>query len=101
MNEKSNFNYRFLTKVFGDKDGDGFYKGELNQRMGFVPCNMVSEVQYDPETGTTVRNQGGQDPWSHLMSKKMVALYDYDPQELSPNPDAEVQLDLMKLMLIN
>jgi len=25
--------------------------------------------------------------------KKMVALYDYDPQELSPNVDAEVSCD--------
>lgn len=30
------------------------------------------------------------DPWSTLPVKKLVALYDYDPQELSPNVDAEV-----------
>ncbi|RWS10368.1 RIMS-binding protein 2-like protein [Dinothrombium tinctorium] len=79
-----------MIKIHGDKDADGFYKGELNGRFGFVPCNMVSEVQYDPERGMI--QQGGQDPWGHLPVKKMIALYDYDPQELSPNPDAEMEL---------
>lgn len=50
---------------------------------------MVSEVQYDPETGGPYRSGSG--PMSHLPVKKMVALYDYDPQECSPNPDAEVR----------
>ncbi|XP_074602793.1 RIMS binding protein isoform X2 [Brevipalpus obovatus] len=81
-----------LIKIYGDKDPDGFYRGELNGRHGFVPCNMVSEVQYDPETGAPYRPMSGSDPYAHLPVKKMVALYDYDPQELSPNPDAEVEL---------
>ena len=34
-----------LIKVFGEKDADGFYWGEAGSRSGFVPCNMVSEVQ--------------------------------------------------------
>ena len=65
---------------------------------------MVSEVQYDPETGQPLRMGSGlsvgggvggvgakeSDPWAHLSVKKMIALYDYDPQELSPNPDTEV-----------
>ena len=38
-----------LIKVFGEKDGDGFYWGEAGTRAGFVPCNMVSEVQVDDE----------------------------------------------------
>ena len=33
------------VKVFGEKDADGFYWGEAGTRSGFVPCNMVSEVQ--------------------------------------------------------
>ncbi|CAH1394289.1 unnamed protein product [Nezara viridula] len=32
-------------KVFGDKDADGFYWGECRNRRGFVPHNMVIEVQ--------------------------------------------------------
>ena len=34
-----------LIKVVGEKDADGFYWGEAAGRAGFVPCNMVSEVQ--------------------------------------------------------
>ena len=34
-----------LIKVYGEKDADGFYWGEAGARSGFVPCNMVSEVQ--------------------------------------------------------
>ena len=38
-----------LIKVRGDKDADGFYWGEVAGRSGYVPCNMVSEVQVDDE----------------------------------------------------
>lgn len=33
--------------MFGDKDADGFYRGECSGRVGFIPCNMVSEIQVD------------------------------------------------------
>ncbi|NXP54976.1 RIMB1 protein, partial [Heliornis fulica] len=36
-----------ILKVFGDKDADGFYRGECAGREGYVPCNMVSEVQVE------------------------------------------------------
>lgn len=53
---------------------------------------MVSEVQYDTESGGQIKHGGSEnDPWSHLPVKKMIAMYDYDPQELSPNPDADVR----------
>lgn len=60
------------------------FEGELNGRHGFVPCNMVSELQYDPETGQSIsamkqQQFSAQDPWSHLQVRRMVALYDYDP----------------------
>lgn len=39
---------------------------------------------------------GHRDRWGDIYAnapvKKMIALYDYDPQELSPNVDAEVEL---------
>lgn len=39
---------------------------------------------------------GPRDRWGDIYAnapvKKMIALYDYDPQELSPNGDAEVEL---------
>lgn len=50
---------------------------------------MVSEVQYDVENDPRFRNNPN-DPLSHLSIRKMIALYDYDPQELSPNFDTEV-----------
>lgn len=39
----------FFLKIYGEKDPDGFYWGEAGGRRGFVPCNMVSEVQPDDE----------------------------------------------------
>lgn len=85
-----------LIKIYGGKDQDGFYKGEANGRVGYVPCNMVSEVHMDSETGEPLRTRpsqhrgGGNESWGGVMRpqpKRMVALYDYDPAELSPNPD--------------
>ena len=39
----------FTLQIIGDKDADGFYWGECNGVGGFVPCNMVSEVQVDDD----------------------------------------------------
>ena len=33
-----------LIKIFGECDEDGFYYGEVHDRCGFVPSNMVQEV---------------------------------------------------------
>lgn len=35
--------------MYGDKDTDGFYRGEVKGRMGLIPCNMVSEIRADDE----------------------------------------------------
>lgn len=122
-------------QVYGDKDQDGFYWGELRGRRGYVPHNMVTEMD---EQGMAVVPPGGvgggggaagiaggggitagggvgvvgggatagmqsvrgvsRDRWGDIYSnvpvKRMVALYDYDPQELSPNVDAEVSVIL-------
>lgn len=82
-----------LFQVYGDKDADGFYWGECRGRRGFVPHNMVVEVQDTVKEG----GRGGpRDRWGDIYAnmpvKKMIALYDYDPQELSPNVDAEVSI---------
>ena len=46
---------------------------------------------------------GPRDRWGDIYAnapvKKMIALYDYDPQELSPNVDAEVELVSFKTKL--
>ncbi|XP_063396710.1 RIMS-binding protein 2-like isoform X10 [Mytilus trossulus] len=130
LDEELPFKEGQIIKIFGDKDADGFYRGESNGRAGYVPCNMVSEVQVDDDEladqllkesqGTTfninaqlIGNHGNDhfikpvkssdelsstSPSSMLPVydsenlRRMVALYDYDPQELSPNVDAEVEL---------
>lgn len=92
-----------LIKVYGERDSDGFYKGEINGRIGYVPCNLVSEVQLEDKDipqhlltpdriHSTDIHENRFDPWAQLTVRKMVALYDYDPQELSPNVDAEIEL---------
>lgn len=39
----------FPPQVYGDKDADGFYRGETCARLGLIPCNMVSEIQADDD----------------------------------------------------
>ena len=93
-------------QIIGEKDADGFYWGECGGRSGYVPCNMVSEVQVDDERVAREllkddqRMRGGRGGWrggdrwgdiyAGASTKKMIALYDYDPMELSPNVDMEV-----------
>ncbi|XP_039213279.1 RIMS-binding protein 2 isoform X2 [Crotalus tigris] len=97
-----------IIKVYGDKDGDGFYRGETCARLGLIPCNMVSEIQADdPEMMDHLLKQGflplntpieklernrrsSRPPGS--ATRRMVALYDYDPRESSPNVDVEAEL---------
>ncbi|KAB5548987.1 hypothetical protein PHYPO_G00062030 [Pangasianodon hypophthalmus] len=96
-----------IIKVYGDKDTDGFYRGEIRGRSGLIPCNMVSEIQAeDEETMDQLMKQGflplntpvdriehsrkgGRHP---VATRRMVALYDYDPRESSPNADVEAEL---------
>lgn len=33
--------------MYGEKDADGFYHGEINRRFGLVPSNMVCEIDKD------------------------------------------------------
>lgn len=127
-----------LQQVYGDKDEDGFFWGELNGRAGYIPFNMVSEVELeDEESGSNVTTPSvnvtqesaqppeespSQEPEGpevlpspsenlldevileegefedpresgnyQLPPRRMVALFDYDPQTLSPNPDSEVR----------
>nr|XP_014341750.1 PREDICTED: peripheral-type benzodiazepine receptor-associated protein 1 [Latimeria chalumnae] len=132
-----------IIKVHGDKDADGFYRGESVGRTGYVPCNMVSEIQVEDEeireqllqhgylpADTPLEKLGSnmlsQPPrravpppkprrskkvesavwensynpeWSRPSSgsqpvapRTMVAVFDYDPKESSPNVDVEAEL---------
>ncbi|XP_071338418.1 RIMS-binding protein 2 isoform X7 [Trachinotus anak] len=118
-----------IIKVFGNKDTDGFYRAEIRDRAGLIPCNMVSEIQTEDDEmmdqllkqgflplntpveklvncdrfkdGRSInrrsrkskrernRRSGRQHPMS---TRRMVALYDYDPRESSPNVDVEAEL---------
>ncbi|XP_026044644.1 RIMS-binding protein 2 isoform X1 [Maylandia zebra] len=117
-----------IIKVFGNKDTDGFYRAEIRDRVGLIPCNMVSEIQTEDnemmdqllkqgflplntpveklvncdrfKDGRSInrrsrkskrernRRSGRQQPMS---TRRMVALYDYDPRESSPNVDVEYE----------
>ncbi|KAF7665611.1 hypothetical protein LDENG_00136400 [Lucifuga dentata] len=116
-----------IIKVYGDKDADGFYRGESGGHLGYVPCNMVSEIQVEDEEtrqqllqqgflstaasmekivesaalwGESVdsSNQGHNRPAAPAVgnpapgARRMVAIFDYDPRESSPNTDIEAEL---------
>ncbi|XP_073917430.1 RIMS-binding protein 2 isoform X4 [Castor canadensis] len=97
-----------IIKVYGDKDADGFYRGETCTRLGLIPCNMVSEIQADDEEMMDQLLRQGFLPLNTPVEKiersrrsgrlpsvstgRMVALYDYDPRESSPNVDVEAEL---------
>uniref|UniRef100_A0A3P8QP24 RIMS-binding protein 2 n=1 Tax=Astatotilapia calliptera TaxID=8154 RepID=A0A3P8QP24_ASTCA len=96
-----------IIRVYGDKDTDGFYRGEVKGRMGLIPCNMVSEIRADDEDTMDQLIKQGFLPLSTPVdrieqnrrglrrdqaSRRMVALYDYDPRESSPNVDVEAEL---------
>ncbi|KAM6377783.1 RIMS-binding protein 2 isoform 9-T9 [Pluvialis apricaria] len=119
-----------IIKVYGDKDADGFYRGETCTRIGLIPCNMVSEIQADDEemmdqllkqgflplntpvekivncdrfkestrsvhrrSRKSKRERNRRSGRQHTVStRRMVALYDYDPRESSPNVDVEAEL---------
>lgn len=49
----------FCLQVFGDKDEDGFYRGEGGGRWGYIPCNMVAEMAVDSPAGTQQLLQRG------------------------------------------
>ncbi|XP_026199892.1 RIMS-binding protein 2 isoform X8 [Anabas testudineus] len=117
-----------IIKVFGNKDTDGFYRAEIRDRVGLIPCNMVSEIQTEDDEmmeqllkqgflplntpveklvncdrfkdGRSInrrsrkskRERNRRSSRQHPMStRRMVALYDYDPRESSPNVDVELQ----------
>ncbi|KAM9821933.1 RIMS-binding protein 2 isoform 16-T18 [Syngnathus typhle] len=117
-----------VIKVFGNKDTDGFYRAEIRDRVGLIPCNMVSEIQIEDgnmmgqllkqgflplntpvdklvncdrfKGGRSInrrsrkskRERNRRSGRQHSMStRRMIALYDYDPRESSPNIDIEYE----------
>ncbi|XP_043825440.1 RIMS-binding protein 3-like [Dromiciops gliroides] len=43
--EELTFHRGQILKVWGDRDPDGFYRGECSGRKGYIPGDLVSEVQ--------------------------------------------------------
>ncbi|XP_069470946.1 peripheral-type benzodiazepine receptor-associated protein 1 isoform X3 [Ambystoma mexicanum] len=135
-----------IIKVFGDKDADGFYKGECDGKIGYIPCNMVSEIEVESEdVGNHLLQSGFLTPKTSMenlegintlpptpnrlavpppkprrskkalavsnentslspeprlqvcrtelnLARTMVAIFDYNPRESSPNVDVEAEL---------
>lgn len=54
--------------------------------------NQGGQVQSQTRRIGQVSGDRWGDIYSNVTSKRMIALYDYDPQELSPNVDAEVSI---------
>ncbi|PAV92121.1 hypothetical protein WR25_10651 [Diploscapter pachys] len=46
-NEELSFRKHQLIKVYGEVDPDGFYHGQIGNRHGLVPSNMVIEIAKD------------------------------------------------------
>jgi len=78
-NEELTFHAGDIINVYGDKDRDEFYLGQIGDRYGHVPSNMVEEFTFEPE------DLAGNE-------KRVRALYDYDPSKLSPNEDPDNEL---------
>ncbi|XP_011480680.1 RIMS-binding protein 2 isoform X1 [Oryzias latipes] len=99
-----------IIKVYGDKDADGFYHGESGGLSGYVPSNMVAEIPVEDEYLKYLLMQQGFIPVDHtgmsltpdlsdtvsmpddVVVRRMIALFDYDPWESSPNMDSEAEL---------
>uniref|UniRef100_A0A667ZRM7 RIMS binding protein 2 n=1 Tax=Myripristis murdjan TaxID=586833 RepID=A0A667ZRM7_9TELE len=109
-----------IIKVYGDKDADGFYRGESGNQLGYVPCNMVSEIQVeDEETRQQLLQQGFLSTAASMEkigflrpsgrragnpapgARRMMAIFDYDPRESSPNTDIEAELTFSAGDIIN
>ncbi|KAL0973190.1 hypothetical protein UPYG_G00200100 [Umbra pygmaea] len=85
-----------IIKVFGDKDDDGFYQGESGGLSGVVPSNMVSEI---PVEDDYLKHQLMQQDSSEessvlddMVVRRMLAIFEYDPWESSPNLDSDAEL---------
>ena len=73
--------------------------GQMGQMGGQMPQQpgggtgqvMPGQVGTQQSMRNVSRDRWG-DIYANMPVKRMIALYDYDPQELSPNVDAEVSI---------
>lgn len=76
------------TQVIGAQCGQGGA-----QMQGGVGGGAIAGPSIQPSVRGVSRDRWS-DIYNNMPVKRMIALYDYDPQELSPNVDAEVILIL-------
>ena len=104
-NEHHEFELSFkesdVITVYGLVMEDGFFFGELNGKKGLVPSNFVRESD---ELNTLPKNRSisASDSQSITVStpetpapistKQVLALYSYNPQNMSPNDNPEIEL---------
>lgn len=88
--EELSFSKRDTIKVLlrdHRKGGKQYYWGECKGKIGYVPRDKVVSVG------------GNRDEWPEIYAnapvKAMVALYDYDPQQYSPNPEIIMEVKLL------
>jgi RIMS-binding protein 2 len=62
-----------LIKIYGEQDADGFFYGEANGKFGYIPCNMVSEVQVDdPEVVKHLLNENSTQQQNNVANQKRI-----------------------------
>ncbi|XP_077775504.1 peripheral-type benzodiazepine receptor-associated protein 1 isoform X4 [Podarcis muralis] len=75
-----------ILKVYGHKDADGFYRGKCGGRTGYVPCNMVSEVQVDSEATRKQLLEEGRIPTDMLVESLDNGVFSPPPRRLTVRP---------------
>ncbi len=77
-----------LITVLQEDPISGFYYAESGGCRGYVPCNLLAEVQ----TNSRLKSQTTSST-SRTDSKR--ALFDYDPARQSPNSDSNLELSFL------
>ncbi|XP_053222801.1 peripheral-type benzodiazepine receptor-associated protein 1 isoform X5 [Podarcis raffonei] len=75
-----------ILKVYGHKDADGFYRGKCGGRTGYIPCNMVSEVQVDSEATRKQLLEEGRIPTDMLVESLDNGVFSPPPRRLTVRP---------------
>ncbi|XP_065214822.1 RIMS-binding protein 2-like isoform X3 [Planococcus citri] len=81
-------------KILSEKDPDGFYWGECHGKQGYVPQNMITDLENAP------KHTRYPDIHHNAKARKMIALYDYDPHENSPNLDSDAEISFSQGQII-
>uniref|UniRef100_A0ACB8FZ48 RIMS-binding protein 2 n=1 Tax=Sphaerodactylus townsendi TaxID=933632 RepID=A0ACB8FZ48_9SAUR len=88
-----------VIKVYGDKDVDGFYRGETCARLGLIPCNMVSEIQADDEEMMDQLLKQGFLPLNTPVEKLVKRLSDFSSIEEARQLASRIQTQLKSAVL--